>query len=121
VRGLLLLPELRRLSRRDTPTITRPSAVDQPRALATPSTTLSILKRPWGGEGGDLAAFLLDRDLPEDRAAGLVEYRYQMRLPVATVMTVTLTCDHRVVDGAVGARWVEAFKGLIENPITMII
>jgi len=46
VRGLLLLPELRRLSRRDTPKITRPSAGDQPRALATRPPTLSILKRP---------------------------------------------------------------------------
>jgi len=43
------------------------------------------------------------------------------QLAVATVMTVTLTCDHRVVDGAVGARWLEAFKGLIEDPITMIV
>ena len=43
------------------------------------------------------------------------------QLAIATVMTVTLTCDHRVVDGAVGARWLEAFKGLIESPITMIV
>lgn len=43
------------------------------------------------------------------------------QLAIATVMTVTLTCDHRVVDGAVGARWLEAFKGLIEDPITMIV
>ena len=42
-------------------------------------------------------------------------------LAIATVMTVTLTCDHRVVDGAVGARWLQAFKGLIEDPITMIV
>ncbi|WP_374576377.1 pyruvate dehydrogenase complex dihydrolipoamide acetyltransferase [Phenylobacterium sp.] len=42
------------------------------------------------------------------------------QLAVATVMTVTLTCDHRVVDGAVGARWLQAFKTLIEDPITMI-
>jgi len=42
-------------------------------------------------------------------------------LAIATVMTVTLTCDHRVVDGAVGARWMQAFKGLIEDPITMIV
>jgi pyruvate dehydrogenase E2 component (dihydrolipoamide acetyltransferase) len=39
----------------------------------------------------------------------------------ATVMSVTLTCDHRVVDGAVGARWLQAFKALIEDPITMIV
>ncbi|MES2343452.1 MAG: 2-oxo acid dehydrogenase subunit E2, partial [Pseudomonadota bacterium] len=43
------------------------------------------------------------------------------QLAIATVMTVTLTCDHRVVDGAIGARWLQAFKGLIEDPITMIV
>jgi len=43
------------------------------------------------------------------------------QLAVATVMSVTLTCDHRVVDGAVGARWLQVFKGLIEDPITMIV
>lgn len=42
-------------------------------------------------------------------------------LAVATVMTVTLTCDHRVVDGAAGARWLQHFKGLIENPLTMML
>ena len=42
-------------------------------------------------------------------------------LAVATVMTVTLTCDHRALDGAIGARWLAAFKGLIENPITLIV
>ncbi len=40
---------------------------------------------------------------------------------IATIMSVTLTCDHRVVDGAIGARWLAAFKALIENPITMIV
>ncbi|KAA5804876.1 pyruvate dehydrogenase complex dihydrolipoamide acetyltransferase [Alkalicaulis satelles] len=39
----------------------------------------------------------------------------------ATVMTVTLTCDHRVVDGATGARWITAFKGFIEDPVTMLM
>ncbi|MBI1197809.1 MAG: pyruvate dehydrogenase complex dihydrolipoamide acetyltransferase, partial [Phenylobacterium sp.] len=42
-------------------------------------------------------------------------------LAVATVMSVTLTCDHRVVDGATGARWLAAFKGLIDDPLTMIV
>jgi len=42
------------------------------------------------------------------------------QLAVATVMTVTLTCDHRVVDGAIGAKWIQAFKPLIEDPITML-
>ena len=43
------------------------------------------------------------------------------QLAIATVMSVTLTCDHRVVDGAIGARWLQAFKALIEDPITMIV
>lgn len=38
----------------------------------------------------------------------------------ATVMTVTLTCDHRVVDGATGARFLQAFKPLIEDPVAML-
>jgi len=41
-------------------------------------------------------------------------------LAVATVMTVTVTCDHRVVDGATGARFLQAFKPLIEDPVTML-
>ena len=43
------------------------------------------------------------------------------QLVIATVMTVTLTCDHRALDGAIGARWLAAFKGLVENPITLIV
>ena len=42
------------------------------------------------------------------------------QLAVATVMTVTLTCDHRVVDGATGARFLQAFKPMIEDPVTML-
>ncbi|MBS0295943.1 MAG: pyruvate dehydrogenase complex dihydrolipoamide acetyltransferase [Proteobacteria bacterium] len=41
-------------------------------------------------------------------------------LAVATVMTVTLTCDHRVVDGAIGAKFLQAFKSLLEDPVTML-
>jgi pyruvate dehydrogenase E2 component (dihydrolipoamide acetyltransferase) len=37
------------------------------------------------------------------------------------VMTVTLSCDHRVIDGAVGATWLQAFKGFIENPHTLLL
>jgi pyruvate dehydrogenase E2 component (dihydrolipoamide acetyltransferase) len=39
----------------------------------------------------------------------------------ATVMTVRLSCDHRVFDGATGARWLQAFKGFIEDPLTMML
>ena len=39
----------------------------------------------------------------------------------ATVMDVTLSSDHRVVDGAVGAEFLAAFKAFIENPVTMLV
>ncbi|MEO1038186.1 MAG: pyruvate dehydrogenase complex dihydrolipoamide acetyltransferase [Pseudomonadota bacterium] len=42
-------------------------------------------------------------------------------LAKATVITVTVTCDHRVVDGATGARWIAAFKGFVEDPMTMLM
>ena len=42
-------------------------------------------------------------------------------LAVATVMTVNLTCDHRVVDGALGAEWLGVFKRYVESPITMML
>ena len=42
-------------------------------------------------------------------------------LSVATVMSCTLSCDHRVIDGAIGARLLTAFKGLIEEPLTMLL
>ena len=38
----------------------------------------------------------------------------------ATVMSVTLTCDHRVVDGAIGAKFLTAFKGFVEDPVTLL-
>jgi pyruvate dehydrogenase E2 component (dihydrolipoamide acetyltransferase) len=37
------------------------------------------------------------------------------------VMSVTLSCDHRAVDGALGAQLIGAFKTLIENPVTMVV
>ncbi|MDF2862219.1 MAG: pyruvate dehydrogenase complex dihydrolipoamide acetyltransferase [Achromobacter mucicolens] len=43
------------------------------------------------------------------------------QLAAATVMTVTLSADHRVVDGAVGARWLAAFRALIENPVRILL
>ncbi len=40
---------------------------------------------------------------------------------VATVMSCTLSCDHRVVDGALGAQLLNAFKGFIEDPVRMLV
>ena len=42
-------------------------------------------------------------------------------LTVGTVMTVTLSADHRVIDGAVAAQWMAAFVRRIENPLTILI
>ncbi|KAA0079426.1 2-oxo acid dehydrogenase subunit E2 [Mycolicibacterium sp. P9-64] len=42
-------------------------------------------------------------------------------LTVGTVMTVTLSADHRVIDGAVAATWMAAFVRRIENPLTVLI
>jgi pyruvate dehydrogenase E2 component (dihydrolipoamide acetyltransferase) len=42
-------------------------------------------------------------------------------IQIANMMTVTLSCDHRVVDGALGAQLLSAFKGLIEEPVTMLL
>ena len=42
-------------------------------------------------------------------------------LATATVMTVTLSVDHRAVDGALGAGYLAAFRGLVEDPLTMLL
>ncbi len=41
-------------------------------------------------------------------------------LVFAGVMTVTLSCDHRIVDGALGAQLLAAFRGFVENPVTAL-
>ena len=43
------------------------------------------------------------------------------KIEVATLMTCTLSCDHRVVDGAVGAELLNAFKMLVEDPVRMLV
>ncbi|EGO02695.1 hypothetical protein SERLA73DRAFT_176037 [Serpula lacrymans var. lacrymans S7.3] len=37
------------------------------------------------------------------------------------IMKVTLSLDHRTVDGAVGAKWISAFKGYLEHPLTLLL
>ena len=57
-------------------------------------------------------------------AVGTAEQRPVVKdgaLAVATVMSCTLSVDHRVVDGALGATFLQAFKGLIEDPLTMLL
>jgi pyruvate dehydrogenase E2 component (dihydrolipoamide acetyltransferase) len=50
---------------------------------------------------------------PVEAADGLVKFESQM--------SVTLSCDHRVVDGALGAQLLAAFKALIESPVRMLV
>ena len=40
---------------------------------------------------------------------------------VAQMMNATLSADHRTVDGAIAARWLKAFKGYMENPLTFML
>jgi pyruvate dehydrogenase E2 component (dihydrolipoamide acetyltransferase) len=57
-------------------------------------------------------------------AVGTGEQRPVVRdgqLAVATVMSLTLSCDHRAVDGALGATLISAVKDLIENPMGMLV
>ena len=43
------------------------------------------------------------------------------QIVAATMMSVTLSCDHRAIDGALGAELLVAFKKLIENPVMMVV
>jgi pyruvate dehydrogenase E2 component (dihydrolipoamide acetyltransferase) len=57
-------------------------------------------------------------------AVGTSEQRAVVKggqLAVATVMTVTISCDHRVMDGAMGAQLIGAFKQIIEKPMSMLV
>jgi pyruvate dehydrogenase E2 component (dihydrolipoamide acetyltransferase) len=42
-------------------------------------------------------------------------------LAIATMMTCTLSVDHRVVDGALGAEWLAAFKAIVEEPLSLML
>lgn len=57
-------------------------------------------------------------------AVGAGEKRPAVRdgaLAIATMMSCTLSGDHRAIDGAIGARFLAAFKGLVEDPLTMLL
>ncbi|XP_025996970.1 dihydrolipoyllysine-residue acetyltransferase component of pyruvate dehydrogenase complex, mitochondrial isoform X3 [Solenopsis invicta] len=51
----------------------------------------------------------------------LIPTKNEKGFTTAQYMSVTASCDHRTVDGAVGAQWLAAFKDLIENPTTMLL
>ena len=57
-------------------------------------------------------------------AVGAAEQRPVVRngaLAVATLMSCTLACDHRVIDGVLGARFLSAIRKYIENPVLLMV
>lgn len=57
-------------------------------------------------------------------AVGVAEKRPVVEedaLAIATVMSVTMACDHRVIDGAMGAQFLQIFKGFLEDPLVMLL
>ncbi|OZA00643.1 MAG: pyruvate dehydrogenase complex dihydrolipoamide acetyltransferase, partial [Rhizobiales bacterium 17-65-6] len=57
-------------------------------------------------------------------AIGASEQRAVVRggeIKIVTQMTATITCDHRVMDGALGAELISAFKQYVENPFSMLV
>ena len=42
-------------------------------------------------------------------------------IAIATMMTCTLSVDHRVVDGALGAEWLAEFKRVVEDPLSLML
>jgi pyruvate dehydrogenase E2 component (dihydrolipoamide acetyltransferase) len=43
------------------------------------------------------------------------------QIVIGSMMKVTLSCDHRVVDGASGAQFLQTLKAMLENPVLMIV
>ena len=43
------------------------------------------------------------------------------KIEVGTVMNCTMACDHRAVDGVLGAEFLQALKGLIEDPLSLLV
>ena len=71
--------------------------------------------------GALLLSHLLQNKKYSEIVAIFIIFSILNRHRVATFMSVTLSCDHRVVDGAVGAKWLEHFKKFMENPASMLL
>ena len=84
------------------------------------STTISNL----GMYGIDRFDAVINPPQASILAVGRAEKRAIVKddaLKIATVMSVTLSVDHRVIDGALGAELLAAFKAHIEDPVTMLV
>ena len=60
-------------------------------------------------------------DHPGGRRRRGARDRAQRQIEAAHIMSVTMSCDHRAVDGALGAQLIGAFKALVENPVMMVV
>jgi pyruvate dehydrogenase E2 component (dihydrolipoamide acetyltransferase) len=84
------------------------------------STTISNL----GMYGIDRFDAVINPPQASILAIGRAEKRAVVKddaLRIATMMSVTLSVDHRVIDGALGAELLAAFKAFIEDPVTMLV
>jgi pyruvate dehydrogenase E2 component (dihydrolipoamide acetyltransferase) len=84
------------------------------------STTISNL----GMYGIDRFDAVINPPQASIMAVGRAEKRPVVKddaLKIATMMSVTLSVDHRVIDGALGAELLAAFKAFIEDPVTMLV
>jgi pyruvate dehydrogenase E2 component (dihydrolipoamide acetyltransferase) len=84
------------------------------------STTISNL----GMYGIDRFDAVINPPQASILAVGRAEKRAVVKddiLKIATMMSVTLSVDHRVIDGALGAEMLAAFKAYIEDPVTMLV
>lgn len=60
---------------------------------------------------------VVDTVVPASKAAAEAGKTWE----VAPILTATLSCDHRVVDGAVAAEWLAVFKRLVEQPEELLL
>lgn len=58
---------------------------------------------------------IVDTLVPKEASEGQNDWK------VSPILCATLSCDHRVIDGAVGAQWLASFKTLVENPTMMLL
>ena len=98
-----------------------PSADTKPVADFTKEQELSAYRSMYGIK--DFTAVI---NPPQSTilAVGTGEERAVVRngkIEAAMMMSVTLSCDHRALDGALGAELIGAFKTLIENPVMMVV
>ena len=130
IKGGLVTPVVKDAQRKDVQTISVEIA-----DLAERARTGKLAKRDYQGGSFSISnlgmygvkAFTAIINPPESMILAVGQGRLQIvvgedGLPeTATIMSVTLSCDHRVVDGVVAAQWLSHFRKLIENPAAMLL